>query len=159
MQPHDLEGIRDQRRRLPEGGGAHSRTSEPARTKPKGGNGFHDVGFALYRLHPSGTEETRPKVTQNSPSKTSDSWTFFSNHGHVLFCLHRDPDIRLKVVATQVGITERAVQKIVAELEEAKIVKRKRVGRRNHYEIRKRSKLRHPIESHRTVADLLDFVH
>jgi len=77
----------------------------------------------------------------------------------VLFCLHRDPDIRLKEVATQVGITERAVQKIVAELEEAKIVKRKRVGRRNHYEIRKRSKLRHPIESHRTVADLLDFVH
>jgi len=77
----------------------------------------------------------------------------------VLLCLYRDPDILLREVAIEVGITERAVQKIVAELEDAQVVKRTRVGRRNHYMIRERSKLRHPIESHRSVADLLEFVH
>lgn len=87
-----------------------------------------------------------------------DSWTFFSNHTHVLLCLYKDADSRLRDVALEVGITERAVQRIVAELEEAGVVKRERVGRRNHYRINKRSKLRHPIESHRSVSDLLDFV-
>lgn len=104
--------------------------------------------------------KTRIIVTQQASSKKkSDSWTFFSNHTHVLLCLYRDPDILLREVAIEVGITERAVQKIVAELEDAQVVKRTRIGRRNHYAIRKRSKLRHPIESHRSVADLLEFVH
>ncbi len=96
-------------------------------------------------------------MTQKLRSNKSDSWTFFSNHSHVLLCLHKDPDIRLREVATKVGTTERAVQKIVAELEEAGVLKRKRVGRRNHYVIETSANLRHPIESHRSVADLLDF--
>ena len=92
------------------------------------------------------------------PQTKPDSWTFFSNHTHVLLCLFKDPDRRLRDVALDVGITERAVQRIVAELEEAGVVKRERVGRRNHYRINKRSRLRHPIEAHRSVSDLLDFV-
>ena len=47
------------------------------------------------------------------------SWTFLSNHAHVLICLHRDPELRMREIAQQVGITERAVQRIVAELVEA----------------------------------------
>ena len=93
-------------------------------------------------------------MSQSKP----DSWTFLSNHTHVLLCLYRDPDCLLREVALEVGITERAVQRILAELEAAGVVKRKKVGRRNRYSIKKTVKLRHPIEAHRNVSDLLDFV-
>ncbi len=64
---------------------------------------------------------------------TTRQWTFLSNHGHVLVCLARDPDSRLRDVASRVGITERAVQKILGDLEAAGIVRRERHGRRNRY--------------------------
>lgn len=82
-------------------------------------------------------------------------WTFFSNHGHVLVCLAQDPNARLRDVAQAVGITERAVQKIVADLEAAEIVVRERDGRRNHYRVHTDKPLRHPIEAHRSVGALL----
>ena len=82
-------------------------------------------------------------------------WTFLSNHGHVAVCLARDPEGRLRDIADQVGITERRVAAIIAELEAAGIVSRKRVGRRNSYTVNREAKLRHPVESHRTVGDLL----
>lgn len=64
----------------------------------------------------------------------------------------------LREVAVKVGITERAVQRIVSELESGGVVERTRVGRRNRYTIRKDVHLRHPIEAHRSVADLLEFI-
>ena len=82
-------------------------------------------------------------------------WTFLSNHGHVVVCLARDPDGRLRDIADQVGITERRVAAIVAELEAAGIVTRERVGRRNTYTVNRKARLRHPVESHRTIGDLL----
>ena len=82
-------------------------------------------------------------------------WTFLSNHAHVLICLHMEPDLVLREVAARVGITERAVQGIVADLEEAGVLVREREGRRNHYKIDPSRPLRHPIEAHRAVADLL----
>ena len=85
-------------------------------------------------------------------------WTFLSNHAHVLLCLADDPAVRLRDVATRVGITERAVQKIVADLESAAVLTRTRDGRRNHYAIDATRPLRHPIEQHRTVAALLDLL-
>ncbi|MBC7809270.1 MAG: winged helix-turn-helix transcriptional regulator [Akkermansiaceae bacterium] len=85
-------------------------------------------------------------------------WTFFTNHAHVLVCLAGDGEMRLRDVAVKVGITERAVQRIVMELEEGKIIVRVRDGRRNHYTIDHTMPLRHPIESHRTVGDLLRLV-
>lgn len=85
-------------------------------------------------------------------------WTFLSNHGHVLVCLARDPEARLRDVALSVGITERAVQKIVSDLEEAGVVERIRDGRRNRYRLHPERPLRHPIESHRTVGALLAMV-
>jgi len=85
----------------------------------------------------------------------SRPWTFLSNHGHVLVFLSQDPDARLRDVAQAVGVTERAVQKIVADLEAAGIVARERTGRRNHYRVYTERPLRHPIEAHRTVGALL----
>ncbi len=54
-----------------------------------------------------------------------------------------------------VGITERGVQRIVTELEDAGVLERERRGRRNHYFINGDSPLRHPLEDHRTVGDLM----
>ena len=88
----------------------------------------------------------------------SAAWTFLTNHSHVLICLHRDPDIRLRDVAEQVGITERAVQRIVQELEEAGVITRRREGRRNSYKMHSRGHLRHPLEEHCSVGDLLEMV-
>ena len=85
-------------------------------------------------------------------------WTFLSNHSHVLICLWREPEIRLRDVAQVVGITERAVQAIVADLEAAGVLVRTRNGRRNRYQIREALPLRHPVEANRTVAVLLKMV-
>jgi DNA-binding Lrp family transcriptional regulator len=85
-------------------------------------------------------------------------WTFLSNHTHVLVCLALDPDARLRDVASSVGITERAVQKIVGDLEEAGIIVRVRTGRRNSYRLDIDVPLRHPLECHRTVGTLLSLV-
>ena len=85
-------------------------------------------------------------------------WTFLTNHSHVLICIAHDPEILLRDVATKVGITERAVQRIVVELEEAGYLTRERTGRRNRYEINPELPLRHPVEAHRTIKMLLDLV-
>ncbi|MEZ5116462.1 MAG: MarR family transcriptional regulator [Candidatus Nanopelagicales bacterium] len=83
------------------------------------------------------------------------SWTFLSNHGHVLLSIHDDPDARLRDIATRVGITERAAQLIVQDLERAGYVRKERVGRRNHYTVVKGRSFRHPAEADRSVDDLL----
>ena len=85
-------------------------------------------------------------------------WTFLSNHAHVLVCLAQDPDARLRDVALSVGITERAVQKIVSDLEEAGVIVRERAGRRNSYRLNLEVPLRHALESHKTVGILLSLV-
>jgi DNA-binding IclR family transcriptional regulator len=86
------------------------------------------------------------------------SWTFLTNHSHVLLCLARDPEMRLRDVADLVGVTERAVQRIVAELEEGGYLLRSKQGRRNRYEIGLDLPLRHPIERHCKVAKLVAMV-
>jgi DNA-binding IclR family transcriptional regulator len=86
-------------------------------------------------------------------------WTFLTNHSHVLLCLAQAPDARLRQVADQVGITERAVQRIVRELEDGGYLKRTKEGRRNRYEIDASLPLRHPIERHCQLADLVGMVH
>lgn len=85
----------------------------------------------------------------------STAWTFLTNHSHVLICLARDPSARLRDVAVEVGITERAVQRIVADLEHAGVLTRVREGRRNRYVIHGDRPLRHPVEAHTKVSALL----
>ena len=86
------------------------------------------------------------------------NWTLFSNHGHVLVCLARDPNARLRDVAADVGITERAVQKIVRDLQQGEVVNVSKQGRRNCYCIVETRHLRHDLEAHCTLADLMDLI-
>jgi len=85
-------------------------------------------------------------------------WTFFTNHAHVLFAVAADPEARLRDLAERVGITERAVQRILTDLQAEKYVMVTKAGRRNRYKVNPRLSLRHPIEHHRTVKALLDLV-
>lgn len=96
--------------------------------------------------------------TVAAASSGGRQWTFLSNHGHVLVCLAQDPQARLRDVAVAVGITERAVQKILADLAAAGVVERHREGRRNRYRLHTDRPLRHPLEAHRSVAALLGMV-
>ena len=86
-------------------------------------------------------------------------WTFFSNHAHVLFYLQSHPKDPLRRVASAVGITERAVQSIVTDLEKGGYLKRTKVGRQNEYTIDGNAALRHPLEAHRSLDQLLNWVH
>ncbi|GAA4399260.1 hypothetical protein GCM10023168_06310 [Fodinibacter luteus] len=87
---------------------------------------------------------------------SSHDWTFLSNHTHVLVCIARDPSARMREIAGQVGITERAVQRIVADLVEGGYLVRHREGRRNTYAVRAGRPLRHPLEGGTDVRALLD---
>lgn len=87
-----------------------------------------------------------------------DGWTFLTNHGHVLLCLAKDPEITLRNIASSVEITERAVQQIVSDLEWAGVIVRTRVGRRNRYLVRRDEQFRHPVEAGVTIGDLVDVV-
>ncbi len=89
------------------------------------------------------------------PAGPGGSWTFLSNHAHVLLCLAADPHQTLPVIAGQVGITSRAVQFILADLIGGGYVERTKVGRRNHYRVNPDGHLRHPLESHHSIADLI----
>ena len=82
-------------------------------------------------------------------------WTFLTNHAHVLLAVARDPTARLRDVADGVGITERAAQAIVADLEAAGYLRRERVGRRNRYTVNPAGRFRHPAEADRRIGDLL----
>jgi len=86
------------------------------------------------------------------------AWTFLSNHAHVLLLIADDPEIRLRDVAGRVGITERAVQRIVADLEEGNYLERERCGRRNRYRVHRELPLRHPVEAHRDIGTLLSLI-
>ena len=85
-------------------------------------------------------------------------WTYLSNHGHVLVALSRDSGVRLRDVALQVGITERAVQGIVADLVTAGHVEKAKAGRRNTYQVRPEAEFRHPLESGVRLGDFLELV-
>ena len=83
------------------------------------------------------------------------TWTFLTNHGHVIVCIAEDPGIRGRDIAARVGITERAAQSIIADLVAEGYVTRTRVGRRNQYEIHPDVPLRHPVEGGHSVGELL----
>lgn len=86
------------------------------------------------------------------------TWTFLSNHTHVLVCVAADEDLTVRDIAQRVGITERAVLRIVAELEQGGVLERERDGRRNRYRIHPQVPLRHPLEAHCRIGELLALV-
>jgi hypothetical protein len=84
------------------------------------------------------------------------AWAFLTNHAHVLLCIARDPQVRARDIAEQIGITERAAQRILADLITDAYVTRMKVGRRNHYTIDPGGHLRHPMLRDLSVGPLLD---
>jgi DNA-binding Lrp family transcriptional regulator len=86
---------------------------------------------------------------------TGGGWTFLTNHAHVLLVVRRDPHARLREIAEAVGVTERAVQLILSDLEAAGYLTRTKVGRRNEYAVLG-GPMRHPLEHDHAVDDLLD---
>jgi predicted transcriptional regulator len=90
-----------------------------------------------------------------STSESQKPWRFVTNHTQVLLCIADDPDVRLRDIAESVGITERAAQRIVADLIEARFVQRERVGRRNRYSINRDVEMRHPAQAGHEIGDLL----
>jgi predicted transcriptional regulator len=86
------------------------------------------------------------------------SWTFLTNHSHVLLCLAQNPSARIRDIAVEVGITERAVQRIIVELEADRYLEHVRDGRRNVYKVFSRKPLRHNVEKHRQVYDLIGLI-
>lgn len=86
------------------------------------------------------------------------TWTFLSNYAHVLVCLADNPDARLRDVADKIGITERTAFRLISELEEAGVLERAKEGRRNRYLINTDTHLRHAIEGHCTVGELLETI-
>ena len=83
------------------------------------------------------------------------NWTFLSNHGHVIVQISQNPEIKLTELAAQVGITERRVREIVAELREAGYLEVTKSGRRNTYRVLSGKSLRHSAESSHPLGELL----
>ena len=83
-------------------------------------------------------------------------WTFLTNHARVLIVIAQNPNARLRDISAGIGITERAIQRIVAELEEAGYLSHDKVGRRNRYQIQPGTHLRHALGSTHQVKSLLD---
>ena len=99
----------------------------------------------------------KPAPTQIA-SATEASWTFLSNHTHVLVCLAGNEELTVRDIASEVGITERAVMRILSDLDAGGVLERERDGRRNRYRIDVKIPLRHALEQHCTIGDILALV-
>ena len=89
------------------------------------------------------------------PVVPEPSWTFLTNHAHVLLAISAESQIRIRDIAAQVGITERAAHRIVSDLEVAGYLKVSKIGRRNEYSVVRNLPLRHPAERHHRIGELL----
>lgn len=94
-------------------------------------------------------------ATTTRSGAAAPGWTFLSNHAHVLVVIARDSQVRVRDIASAVGITERAVMRILAELEVAGVIERDRQGRRTKYIIHRERHLRHPLEAEHCIDALL----
>jgi Mn-dependent DtxR family transcriptional regulator len=92
---------------------------------------------------------------KNEGSIEKGTWTFLTNHAHVLICIAQDPSARVRELSARVGITERATHRIIAELKAAGYLTCDRDGRRNRYTVNGDLSMRHPVEGHCAVSDLL----
>ena len=85
-------------------------------------------------------------------------WSFLTNHARVLVCIAHDPGVRLRDIASMVGITERSAYGIVTELAAAGYVVKERDGRRNRYHVQAHLPLREVIGRQRTIGEMLDLL-
>jgi predicted transcriptional regulator len=90
-----------------------------------------------------------------STEPTLRPWTFLTNHTQVLLRIAENSDITLREIALDVGITERATQRIAADLVEAGIIERQRRGRKNHYIVNHEATMRHAAQAEHRIGPLL----
>jgi DNA-binding IclR family transcriptional regulator len=90
--------------------------------------------------------------------ESGGSWTLLTGHGHVLVEIARNPNARMRDIAEIVGLTERTVQAIVADLEGAGYLTRNRVGRRNLYTVNRNSLFRHSAQEGLRVGPFLSLL-
>jgi DNA-binding IclR family transcriptional regulator len=90
---------------------------------------------------------------------TLRSWGFITHHARVLLALERDPQARVRDLAAVVELTERAVYRILADLQETGYVRREKYGRRNRYRVNPELPLRDPLVEDELVRDLLALLH
>lgn len=102
------------------------------------------------------TPNTQPAPQPPPPPDSTSSWTFLTNHGHVLLAVAMNPDIRVKDLALTVGITTRHALLILRDLEDAGYVHRQRVGRATHYTVHSGRPFRHPTAAAHQVQELID---
>lgn len=107
-------------------------------------------------MHESG--RARIETYDRSVESDSRTWTFLTNHAHVLIAISRNPELRQRDISELVGITEGAVQRILHELESDGYIARERVGRRNRYAVLGDRPLRHPLEDGHTIEEIIDTV-
>lgn len=88
-------------------------------------------------------------------SSSGKAWTFFSNHGHVMIYVANNPDARVRDIAANVGITDRATQSILNDLVADDYLARAREGRRNTYRVNEAARLRHPAEATHQIGEVL----
>jgi DNA-binding IclR family transcriptional regulator len=93
-----------------------------------------------------------------SPDGVGGSWTLLTGHGHVLVEIARNPQARMRDISAVVGLTERTVQAIVADLETAGYLTRGRIGRRNRYTVNPDSLFRHSAQEGLRVGPFLDLL-
>ena len=123
--------------------------AKPAAPKSQlGSRKLASAAGPIDALKPRGRSTAMTPAVALAKESTGVQWTFLTNHAHVLVLLSRNPSLVLREVALQ-------VQRIIADLEAGGVIEREKIGRQNHYRIRTHPPLRHPIESHRTIGDLL----
>jgi len=94
-------------------------------------------------------------ISHKMSNESKSSWTFFTNHTHVIICLAREPGLSLREVALKIGVTERAVHRIIADLEQEGYLSKKKVGRQNEYTLDLTKPLRHEMESNYSIGEAL----
>ena len=95
-------------------------------------------------------------MDQATSDKVNLNWTFLTNHAQVLLSIARNQSVTAREIAAHVGVTERAVQRILRDLHDAGYVSHSREGRQNRYEIHAETPMRHPAQQGRSVRELLD---
>lgn len=114
--------------------------------------------FISFFLHQPLFMKNSIKISVAPAEAHEPSFTYLTNHTHVLVALSANAELRVRDLAAVIGITERAVQRIIADLEAVGVLEREKIGRRNSYKIHCQARLRHQLEGHCTVGGLLDWV-
>jgi DNA-binding IclR family transcriptional regulator len=86
------------------------------------------------------------------------NWSFLTNHGRILLCIAQNPEVRLRDIAVDLGITERHVYGIVTDLTAAGYIVKQKEGRRNHYQVQNHLALPELPDREQAIGDVLDLL-